>query len=65
LMVNASDKASINVSSKDTINQASIQLNGQSSFSANNIVIKQKKLQLGDSASLHLKGRSLKDFGVQ
>jgi hypothetical protein len=65
LIVNASDKASVNVSTKDTINQAIIQLNDQSSFSANNIIIRQKKLQLGDSTSLHLKGRSMKDFGVQ
>ncbi|MES2372368.1 MAG: DUF2807 domain-containing protein [Bacteroidota bacterium] len=65
LMVNASGKAFINVSTKDTINQANIQLNDLSSFSANNIVIRQKKLQLGDSTTLHLKGRSVKDFGVQ
>jgi hypothetical protein len=65
LIVNASDKASINVYSKDTINQASIQLNDKSSFDANYVIIRQKNLQLGDSTTLHLRGRSMKDFGVQ
>jgi hypothetical protein len=65
LILHASDKASINVASKDTINQASIQLNDKSSLDAKYVIIRQKKLQLGDSATLHLRGRSMKDFGVQ
>jgi hypothetical protein len=65
LIVTASGKSSINVSAKDTIGLAEIQLNDKSSFGANNTIIRQKKLQFGDSATLHLIGRSLKDFGVQ
>jgi hypothetical protein len=44
---------------------AHIQLADKSSFSAKDIIIRQKKLQLGDSATLNLTGRSMKDFGVQ
>ncbi|MEO8173617.1 MAG: DUF2807 domain-containing protein [Sediminibacterium sp.] len=65
LIVNASGKSSVNVSAKDTIQQANIQLNDKSSLNAYNIIIKEKKLQLSDSSSLLLRGRSIKDFGVQ
>lgn len=65
LSVNAAGNVSINVASKDTIGNALIQLADKSSFNAKDIIIRQKKLQLGDSATLHLTGRSIKDFGVQ
>jgi hypothetical protein len=64
LTIKANSTAVVTVSSKDTISAADIQLDGKSSFNAKNIVIKQKKLQLGDSTTLHLTGRSMKDFGV-
>jgi hypothetical protein len=65
LNVNATDNVSIIVASKDTIGSALIQLADKSSFSAKDIIIRQKKLQLGDSATLNLTGRSMKDFGIQ
>lgn len=65
LTVNASDQASIIVAAKDTIGEAMIQLADKSSFSAKDIIIIQKKLQLGDSTTLNLTGRSMKNFGVQ
>lgn len=65
LTIDASNEASITVTSKDTIGGALIQLTDKSSFTAKDIIIKQKKLQLGDSTTLHLTGRSMKDFGVQ
>jgi len=65
LAVSATDKATINVSSKDTIRGAEIQLADKSSFTAKDILIKQKKLQLSDSATLHLIGRSIVDFGIK
>lgn len=65
LGVNAAGNVSLIVASKDTIASALIQVADKSSFSAKDIIIGQKKLQLGDSATLNLTGRSIKDFGVQ
>ena len=65
LTITGFDKTAFTLSAKDTINQANIQLNERSSLTANDLIIKQKTLTLGDSASVKLIGRSMKDFGLQ
>jgi hypothetical protein len=65
LSIDAGQSAGISVMQTDTIPSLQLRLQGRSSFTADNIVILNKKLQLGDSASLVLTGRSLADFGIK
>ncbi|MES2004619.1 MAG: hypothetical protein V4450_08860 [Bacteroidota bacterium] len=63
LSITASD-AYISINAVEPIEKAMIQLFGESSLNADNIIIKQKKLVLSKAASLRLSGRSMEDFGV-
>jgi len=60
----ASDQANAEISSARDIEEARISLAGRSWLHINDFSIHKKTLQLGDSVGLHLKGRSIADFGI-
>ncbi len=64
LKADADKNASISISATDTLQRLSLQLKSHSSFAANNVYIINRNLQLGDSASLQLSGKSLQTFGI-
>jgi len=65
LSVETDKAANVTISATDTLNNLHLQLRSTSSFIANNVFIANKTLQLSDSASLKLSGRSLENFGVK
>ena len=65
LTIYGSDTATVSVSASDIINKAIVQMTDRSIFQADNLLIRQKKLQLGAKTSIQLSGRSLADFGLK
>ncbi len=65
LSVETEKAASVSISATDTLKNLHLQLRSTSSFTSNNVFIANKTLQLNDSASLKLSGRSLENFGVK
>jgi hypothetical protein len=65
LTITGTDKASITISASDKIPELVLRLKSTSRFTADNVLIENKKLELSDSASLQLTGRSLADFGIK
>ena len=65
LAVETDKSAVVTISATDTLQNLNLQLRSTSSFASNNVFIANKYLQLSDSASLKLSGRSLENFGVR
>jgi hypothetical protein len=64
LKAEADKTARIMISATDTLQNLSLELKSHSNFVANNVYIQKRELQLGDSASLQLTGKSLQTFGI-
>jgi hypothetical protein len=65
LRIEADNTSKVSISGTDSLKNLYVQLRSTSSFSANNVFISNKYLQMTDSASLRLSGRSLENFGVK
>ena len=65
LEVETDKSAAVTISATDTLPTLHLLLRSTSSFIANNVFIANKYLQITDSASLKLSGRSLENFGVK
>ncbi len=65
LRIDADNTSKVSVSATDSLKNLYVQLRSNSSFTANNVFITNKYLQMTDSASLKLSGKSLENFGVK
>ncbi len=65
LSVMADSLGNVSITSSDTIPHATIQLKGFSSFSAQDVIILNRKLQLSPGSSLSLSGKSVENFGIK
>lgn len=64
IRINSMGKSKVVLSATAIINEGWIEVKDRSSFHAKNIVIADKKISVGDSCSILLSGRSVKDFKV-
>lgn len=65
LSIVAKGRARVSLETKDTLNNVSIRLDDKSTFIARDVVMKHRKLQLGNQANLQLSGRSIENFGLK